>query len=94
MEKCSFFIQFLDRYYLKTVIKNIPKLFNIYGDFGGAHQDVVKALNDEKVRSNVQISQFDGEFKINAVLGDDRKTLTFYGAANSIETLKWKSDGL
>jgi len=63
-----------------------------FGDFGEAHPDVAKKLNIYKVRNTVQISQFDGEFKQYAVLSHDRKTLTYYGAANSIDTLEWSSD--
>jgi len=63
-----------------------------FGDFGEAHPDVAKKLNIYKVKNTVQISQFDGEFKQNAVLSNDRKTLTYYGAANSIDILEWSSD--
>merc|ERR1712062_292364 len=61
-----------------------------FGDFGETHPDVKKESG--KTRYNVEMSAYEGMWKIPMVTSDDGKCLTFYGMSRCVDFMDWLSD--
>ena len=62
-----------------------------FGDFGPAHEEVQEASGGIE-NLNVEISLWEGMFKMSGVLCEDGKKIYTFGMWNCLETLTWKSD--
>ena len=61
-----------------------------YGNFGEAHPDVVSATGKEIY--NVEMKLLNNFWKVNGILSDDSKRITFYGSASSVDCYEWMSE--
>ena len=61
-----------------------------YGNFGEAHPDVVSVTGKEIY--NVEMRLLNGFWKVNGILSEDSKKVTFYGSASSVDCYEWMSE--
>ena len=75
-----------------TGVENMPtsKMTWKFGDFGETHPDVKKESG--KTRYNVEMSAYEGMWKIPMVTSDDGKCLTFYGMSRCVDFMDWMSE--
>ena len=58
----------------------------IFGKFGKAHPDVAKKTGKE--HNDVQVSLYGGAWKIEGVVSDDGKAITFWGLTNELDAFE------